>query len=129
MNNHLNDIDQDYKIWWLILGMRRAMHKARAKELFQYGITPEEASVLFVVNAIGDKATPAEVSRWVLREPHSVSSLLSRMEKDRLVGAVGGVFWTPARFLNNCVARVPLYPFTKTSRSWSPSKSPHSTLE
>ncbi len=65
--------------------MRRAMHKARAKELSKYGITPEEAALLAVVNTLGNKATPSEISRWLLREPHSTSGLLKRMEKDGLV--------------------------------------------
>ena len=61
------------------------MYRARTKELFQHGITPEEASVLFVVQAIDYKATPTEISRWLLREPHSTLGLLSRMEKKGLV--------------------------------------------
>ncbi len=77
--------DQDYHLWWLILHMRRAMHKVRARELFQYGITPEQAAVLFIVQAIGPRATPAEISRWLLRESHSTFGLLSRMEKQGLL--------------------------------------------
>ena len=77
--------DRDYELWWLILHLRRAMRKIRARELFQYGITPEEAAVLLVVQTIGDKATPAEIARYLLREPHSISGLLSRMQEDGLV--------------------------------------------
>lgn len=88
MSNHLDDTDVDYSLWWLIVHMRRAMYKARAKELFQYGITPEEAAVLFIVKAIGRQATPAEISRWLLREPHSTSGLINRMEKKRLIRKV-----------------------------------------
>ena len=80
--------DQDYELWWLILHMRRAMHKVRARELLQYGITPEESGVLFVIQAIGWRATPAEISRWLLREPHSISGLLKRMEKKGLLKRV-----------------------------------------
>ena len=88
MSNTLYDTDIDYNLWWLIVHMRRAMYKARAKELFQYGITPEEAAVLFIVNAIGRQATPAEISRWLLREPHSTSGLIDRMVKEGLVRKV-----------------------------------------
>ena len=80
--------DEDFELWWLILSMRRAMHKARARELSQYGITPEEAAVLFVVQTVGRRATPAEISRWLLREPHSISGLIQRMEKEGLVKKV-----------------------------------------
>ena len=85
MNSAVYDSDQDYNIWWLILHMRRTMYKARAKELFQYGITPEDAAALFAIHAIGYRATPAEISRWLLRESHSTSELLTRMEKKGLV--------------------------------------------
>ena len=61
------------------------MYRARTKELFKYGITPEQAAVLFVVQAIGPKATPAEISRWLMRESHSTFGLLSRMEKQGLL--------------------------------------------
>ena len=87
MENFLSK-DQDYELWWLILQMRRAMYKARARELLQYGITPEEAAVLLVIQAIGWRATPAEISRWLLREPHSISGLLRRMEEKGLVKRV-----------------------------------------
>jgi len=81
-------IDQDYELWWMILHLRRAMHKLRARELYEYGITPEEAAVLFVVQAIGDRATPAEIARHLLREPHSISALVSRMQAGGLVRKV-----------------------------------------
>ena len=85
MHNRVYDPDRYYQLWWLIIIMRRAMYRARTKELFQYGITPEEASFLFAMQAIGYKATPTEISRWLLREPHSTLGLLSRMEKKGLV--------------------------------------------
>jgi len=80
--------DQDYELWWLILHTRRTMYKARARELLQYGITPEEAGVLFVIQAIGRRATPAEISRRLVREPHSISGLLRRMKRKGLVKRV-----------------------------------------
>ena len=80
--------DDDHKLWWLLTYARRALYKLRSRELFQYGITPEEATVLFIVKAIGRKATPAEISRWTLRESHSISGLLMRMEKKGLINKV-----------------------------------------
>ena len=88
MNDNLYDADKDYALWWLIIHMRRAVYKARAKELFRYGIRPAEAAVLFIVQTIGYRATPAEISRWLIREPHSTSGLLLRMEKKGLLRAV-----------------------------------------
>jgi len=58
---------------------------ARGRELVQYDISPRQAAALAAIQAIGSKATPAKVSRWLCREPHTVSSLLSRMEGEGLV--------------------------------------------
>ena len=80
--------DQDYKLWVLLYQTRDALLKARKQELKRYGISPMRTAVLFVIQAIGNKATPAEISRWLFREPNSVSEILSRMEKAGLVRKV-----------------------------------------
>jgi MarR family transcriptional regulator for hemolysin len=80
--------DQDYNLWVLMRQARDAMTKAREKELEKHGISSIQAAVLFTIQAIGQDATPAEISRRLVREPHSVSGLLSRMEKQRLIKRV-----------------------------------------
>ena len=77
--------DKDYTLWVLLIQAKDTVFKAREKELRQYGISPEEAGVLFIVKALGNKAIPAEISRWLLRRPHTVSGILSRMEKKGLI--------------------------------------------
>jgi len=77
--------DQDFSLWVFLHQTRDAVFKAREKELSQYEITTMEAGVLFIIQAIGDKATPAEISRWIFREHHTVTALLSRMEKKGLI--------------------------------------------
>jgi len=77
--------DEDYELWVLLYQAKDAIEIAREKELRPYGISPMQAAVLFIVQAIGDKATPAEISRWMFRQHHSVSGLLNRMEKAGLV--------------------------------------------
>lgn len=77
--------DRDYNLWVLLHQTRDATYNAREKELRQYGISPMEAAVLFIIQAIGDEATPAEISRWLFRKQHSVTALLVRMEKRGLV--------------------------------------------
>ena len=80
--------DEDYNLWVLVAQTRHAMFKARQEELIRYNIPARQAAVLFAIQAIGDKATPAEISRWLFRKSHSVSELLSRMEKQGLVKRV-----------------------------------------
>ena len=82
------DEDKAFRLWVLMDRTRRAMYKLRKKELRRYGISAVEAAALFTINAIelrGKDVTPAEISRWMLREPHSVSVLLQRMEKKALI--------------------------------------------
>ena len=77
--------DQDYNLWVLLGQVSHTIGKLRQKELKQYGITGRNAIVLKVILAIGDNAIPVEISRWLLRERHTISALLRRMEKDGLV--------------------------------------------
>ena len=69
MNNVSYDSDQVYELWWLMVHTRHVMKRARARELLQYGITPEEVGVLFACQVLGSRAKPAELSRWLFREP------------------------------------------------------------
>lgn len=85
---NLASADQDYALWLLLLKVRRCISKARGKELSLYGITPEQAGVLFIVQALNNRTTPAEISRLTFREPHTVSVLISRMEEKGLIKKV-----------------------------------------
>ena len=81
-------VDNKYRLAWLIFRVRTLLYRTRDKELTSYDVKPRQAAVLIVASAIGDKATPAEISRWLLREPHTVSGILDRMEKKGLVKRV-----------------------------------------
>lgn len=80
--------DEGFVLWVLLRQTRDGVLKLRERELNQYSITPEQSAVLTRVKAMGRRATPAEISRWLLREPHTISGLLSRMEKKGLVRKV-----------------------------------------
>ena len=80
--------DRKYEFVWVLFQLRALLYKVREKELLAYGVKPRQAAVLVVMAAIGEQATPAEISRWLLREPHSVSGILDRMEKKGLIRRV-----------------------------------------
>ena len=80
--------DKYYNLWILLSQTRDALFKARDKELSQYGISAMESSALFIIQLIGGKATPAEISRYIFREHHTVTALLKRMEKGGLITKV-----------------------------------------
>lgn len=85
---NLSHADEDYNLWLLLIKVSRAMSKARERELRKTGITPEQSGILYIIDNIGKKATLVEISRLTLREPHSVSYLVDRMEKAGLAKRV-----------------------------------------
>jgi DNA-binding MarR family transcriptional regulator len=81
-----NTIDRENELWLLLRQANNLIYKAIENELRQLGsATYAQATVMWIVNAIGEQATPAEISRWLIREPHAISMLLSQMEKKGLV--------------------------------------------
>ena len=77
--------DEIFNLWSMLEQVHSGITLARDRELEQHGLSTIKASALFIIDSIGNEATPAEISRWILRRPHSVSGLLDRMEKDGLV--------------------------------------------
>lgn len=73
--------DEDHDLWIFMTHTRYAIYRAREKELQRYGVSPEQVGVLFIVQALGNRATPSEISRFIMRQPHTVSALIERMEE------------------------------------------------
>jgi len=80
--------NRDCELWVLLHQTFNAMVRADENELRQFGISTPQAAVLCVVKTVTVPATPAEISRWLFRQPHTVSGLLNRMEKQGLVRKV-----------------------------------------
>jgi DNA-binding MarR family transcriptional regulator len=71
--------DEDHDLWMLLTHTRYAIYRSREKELQRFGVSPEQVGVLFMVQALNNRATPSEISRYILRQPHTVSALIERM--------------------------------------------------
>jgi DNA-binding MarR family transcriptional regulator len=82
---HTSPVDQDYDLWVLLNQVQSLMMNARDIELMEYGTTAMQSAVLFIINSIGEETIPAEISRWLLRKPATISGMLDRMEKAGLV--------------------------------------------
>jgi len=67
-----------------------ALIGAREKELRKVGATTAKAAVLHAIAHFGGTATPGEIARWLVLEPHSVVGTVSRMERDGMVNRVRG---------------------------------------
>ena len=80
--------DRDFELWALLNQACDAIGKARDDELRQFGITRMQAAILFTLKAVKVPATPAEIARWLFREPNTVFVLLKQMERKGLVRRV-----------------------------------------
>lgn len=77
--------DKDYTLLTSLLQVGDIFVKIRERELLQQNLSATSAQILFLVDAMGKDVTPAKISRMLLREPHSVSGILMRMEKQGLI--------------------------------------------
>ena len=78
------NITEDYRLWLLLNKTRSAIYKLRHRKVGQY-LPPNQAAALVTIWAFRGQVTPAELSRQLFLEPHSVSELIVRMEKKGLV--------------------------------------------
>ncbi len=80
---------EELSLWRLLTLARQAMLEARTKELVECNVSPTKAYILSAVEELGDRATPTRIALlWRLREPHSISESLTRMENEGLVKRV-----------------------------------------
>ena len=86
--NDIDDQDSSLSLYLLIRKTSDLAFVSRSGELRKHSVTPMQAAVLNIIHNIGRKATPAEISRHLIRQPHSVSSLIDRMAADGLVRRV-----------------------------------------
>ena len=73
------------ELWALLSQASNALGRVADSELSQAGISMMQAAVLVFVKNSKEPVIPAHISRWLFREPHTVSQLLLRMEKQGLV--------------------------------------------
>ncbi len=67
------------KLWVLVNLLQKLLGKAREGELRKYGLSLPQYGILNAVEALGPSPTVAEVSRWTLCSPNSISTIVQRM--------------------------------------------------
>jgi MarR family transcriptional regulator, organic hydroperoxide resistance regulator len=77
--------DKEYDLWILLSRVYHMIAKLRNMEMNKHGILPVQSYMLFIIQAMGNATTPAELSRYVYQQRNSVSDILNRMEKQGLV--------------------------------------------
>jgi DNA-binding MarR family transcriptional regulator len=74
-----------YRLFSLLRQTADSVLKAREAELKNYNLSPEQAAALVCIRSLDNKATPAELSRWLFRKRNSITILLNRMHKLGLI--------------------------------------------
>jgi len=77
--------EESYDLWATLDSTYYAVLRARDQELREDGIMFTQCAVLARIKLAGNKANPSEIARRMSREPHSISQIISRMEKSGLV--------------------------------------------
>ena len=89
MDNDDSKIDDSlinsYRLFSLLRQTADSVLKAREAELKKYNLSPEQAAALVCIRSLDNKATPAEISRWLFRKRNSTTILLNRMQKLGLI--------------------------------------------
>jgi DNA-binding MarR family transcriptional regulator len=77
--------DSRFELWLLLANTHTMMNKVRHRELRKFKVSPNTAGVLRCIDTLSGNATPAQISRWLIREPQSVSGILNRMTQRGLI--------------------------------------------
>lgn len=77
--------DEARSLNMLIAQVQTELYRAREHELRPLGIPMMHSAVLWVLKVLDRPASPAEISRMILRRHQSVLQLLGRMEKQGYV--------------------------------------------
>lgn len=88
MNRYeLRDLTDEkcYRLWLLMLQTSHLMSRSRQKELRPIGLKRMEATILQALLLTDHAPTISELSRMIIREPHTVGSLVYRMERKGLL--------------------------------------------
>jgi DNA-binding MarR family transcriptional regulator len=77
--------DEDFRLWKFLDRTTHVILLSRELELASFGLTQEQAYVLDIINNHGGLTTIGVIAEITLRQHHSISALIARMEKQGLV--------------------------------------------
>jgi len=82
---YISSLDREHRLWVWLHHTLHILYRAREKELARFNIPLMQAGVLFIIEALPAPATPSKISRGLLRERHSIHTLLNRMVQQDLL--------------------------------------------
>jgi DNA-binding MarR family transcriptional regulator len=84
MNTRFSD-KIDYEFWHQLNRTYKSLNNVRRKEFRKLGVSKIESAVIVIVGSYRSLITPAEISRRMIEQPHSISQLLKQMENRGLI--------------------------------------------
>jgi MarR family transcriptional regulator, 2-MHQ and catechol-resistance regulon repressor len=79
------EIDLDFELWRLFDHTRFMIGRLREMELAEFGLTPEQSHVLYILVKRGGATTINDIVEITQRQHHSISTLINRMTRQGLV--------------------------------------------
>ncbi|MDM8000733.1 MAG: MarR family transcriptional regulator [Dehalococcoidia bacterium] len=79
------EINENELLWGRLFLAAKVIERAREIELSRVDISLIQAMVLYALKLSPEPLTPSRLARMLCREPHSMSALIDRMEKQGLV--------------------------------------------
>jgi len=81
-------IDQKLQTWMLCHQTYDSVFKCEEAVFAREGLTTQQHAVLMAIKYIDKPVTVSDVAHWLDRNPNGISTIVDRMEKDRLVKRV-----------------------------------------
>jgi DNA-binding MarR family transcriptional regulator len=78
-------VNENELLWGRLFLAAKVVERAREIELSRVNISLIQAMVLYALKLSPEPLTPSRLARMLCREPHSMSALIDRMEKQGLV--------------------------------------------
>jgi MarR family transcriptional regulator, organic hydroperoxide resistance regulator len=84
-SENLIDLEPNFTLWRLLDHTRFMIARLREKELDQFGLTPEQTHILFILSHHNGPASINYIVEITQRQHHSISTQIDRMSKQGLV--------------------------------------------
>jgi DNA-binding MarR family transcriptional regulator len=81
-------IPSTFDLWVIMDSAHFAISRSRFLEIAQFGLTPEKAQILHILQTNANALAQSRLSDYTMRQHHSVSSLINRMIKEGLLKKV-----------------------------------------
>ncbi|MEQ4487228.1 MAG: MarR family transcriptional regulator [Dehalococcoides mccartyi] len=77
--------NKNIELFGIIMRTRNILYKLSKRNLHRLDISPEQSTILMVVKNSPTAPTPIQISRQLLREPHTIAINLKRMQSKELI--------------------------------------------